>query len=193
MTLAFFGFMRLSELTCNSKFSLETHLSPSDVRFLPSLNQPDYVQVKISKTDPFRIGHTLLIGKTNEPICAEKDMKMYLVNRTNTPGSLFQYQFGSPLTKDALNFENRSLLAMSGVNQMQYAGHSYRIWAATTAASVGLTPWLIKTLGRWTSDCYERYIRCPVPFCQKSLLGLYRIQLIRVYTTHHLAIIFGEF
>ena len=65
MTLAFFGFMRLGELTRNSKFSLETHLSPSDVRFLPSLSQPDYmsIQVKISKTDPFRIGHTLLIAK----------------------------------------------------------------------------------------------------------------------------------
>ena len=102
MTLAFFDFMRLGELTCNSKFSFETHLSPSDVRFLPSLSQPDYmsIQVKISKTDPFRIGHTILIGKTNQPICPVKAMKMYLVTRTNTPGPLFQYQSGSPLTKD---------------------------------------------------------------------------------------------
>ena len=93
-------------------------------------------------------------------------MKMYLATRTNTPGPLFQYQSGSPLTKDALTYEARSLLAMSGVNPMQYAGHSYRIGAATTAASMGLPPpppppWLIKTLGHWTSDCYERYIRCP--------------------------------
>ena len=50
----------------------------------------------------------------------------------------FQYQSGSPLTKDALTSETRSLLAMSGVNPMQYAGHSYRIEATTTAASVGL-------------------------------------------------------
>ena len=109
MTLAFFGFMRLGELTCNSKFSFETHLSPSDVRFLPSLSQPDHmsIQVKISKTDPFRIGHTLLIGKTNHPICPVKAMKMYLVSRTNTPGPLFQYQSGSPLTKDAVG--NRTM------------------------------------------------------------------------------------
>lgn len=68
------------------------------------------------------------------------------------------YQSGTSLTKDA---ETRSLLAMSGLNPMQYAGHSYRIGAATTAASVGLLPWLIKTLRRWSSDCYERYIRSP--------------------------------
>ena len=150
-------------MTCNSKSSFETRLSPSDLRFLPSLSQPDYmsIQVKISKTGPFRNGHTILIGKTNQPICPVKAMKMYLVTRTNTPGPLFQYQSGSPLTNDALTSETRSLLAMSGVNPMQYAGHSYRIRAATTVASVGLLPLLIKTLGRWTSDCYERYIRCP--------------------------------
>lgn len=163
MTLAFFGFMRLGELTCNSKYSFEIHLSPSDVRFLPTLSHPDYmsIQVKISKCDPFRVGHTILIGKTNQPICPVKAMKMYLRARTNTPGPLFQYQSGTPLTKDALTSETRSLLAMSGLNPTLYAGHSYRIGAATTAASVGLPPWLIKTLGHWSSDCYQRYIRCP--------------------------------
>ena len=142
MTLAFFGFMRLGELACNSKFSFETHLSPSDARFLPSLSRPDYMsnQVKISKTDPFGIGHTILIGKTNQPICPAKVMKMHLATKTNTPGPLFQYQSGSPLTKDALTYKTRSPLAMSLVNPMQYAGRSYRIGATTTAASVGLPP-----------------------------------------------------
>ena len=91
MPLAFFGFTRLGELICNSKFSFKTHLSPIDVCFLPSLSQPDYmsIQVKISKTDPFRIGHTILIGKTNQPICPVKAMKMYLLTRTNTPVPFF--------------------------------------------------------------------------------------------------------
>ena len=97
-------------------------------------------QVKISKTDPFQIGHTILIGKTNQPICPVKAMKMYLATKTNIPGPLFQYQSGSLLTKDALTYETRSLLAMSEVNPMEYAGHNYRIVATTTAASVGLPP-----------------------------------------------------
>ena len=162
-TLAFFGFMRLGELTCNSRYSLETHLSPSDVCFLPTTSNPGYmaIQVKISKTDPFCTGHTILIGKTNQSLCPVKAMKTYLQDRANTPGPLFQYQSGTPLTKDALTSEIRSLLAMSGLNPLQFASHSYRIGAATTAASVGLPTWLIKTSGRWSSDCYERYIRCP--------------------------------
>ena len=73
------------------------------------------IQGKISKIDPFRIGHIKLIGKTNKPICPVQAMQMYLVSMTNTPGSLFQYQSGSPLTKDALTSEPRSLLSMSGV------------------------------------------------------------------------------
>lgn len=138
MILAFFGFMRLGELTCNSKFSFETHLSPSDVLFLPLLSQPDHmsIQVKIFKTDPFRISHAILTGKANQPIHPVKAVKMYLITRTNTPGPLSRHQ--SAPHKDSLTSETKSLLAMSGVNPMRYAGHSHRTGVATTAASVGL-------------------------------------------------------
>lgn len=60
MTLAFFGFMRLGELTCNSQFSSDAHLTPLDIIFHPSQSNPSHllVRVKVSKTDPFRMGHT---------------------------------------------------------------------------------------------------------------------------------------
>ena len=58
--------------------------------------------------------------------------------------------------------ELRILLAQDGHHPAHYAGHSFRIGAATTAASQGLPHWLIQTLGRWSSDCYLRYIRTPI-------------------------------
>ena len=165
MTLAFFGFLRLGELTCNSNFFPEVHLSPEDISFLPSWENPDHlsVHIKISKTDPFRSGQTILIGNSHQPVCPVQAMKAYMSIRHHTPGPLFMYVSGKPLTKEALTSETRQLLSQSGFTSSQYAGHSFRIGAATTAASVGLPPWLIKTLGRWSSDCFERYIKCPQP------------------------------
>ena len=88
-------------------------------------------------------------------------MKQYLAIRPPQAGPLFVNAVGKPLTKQALTLETRKLLAQAGFNASSYAGHSYRIDAATTAAAAKLPPWLIKTLGRWSSDCYERYIQIP--------------------------------
>ena len=176
MTLAFFGFLRLSELTCNGAYSQDIHLSPSDITFLPTWDDPVHfsVRIKASKTDPFRTGQTILIGKSDQTICPLQAMQTYLLVRGSSPGPLFQHFSGNALTREALIAETRQLLALSGLNSLHYAGHSFRIGAATTAASVGLPPWLIKTLGRWSSDCYERYIQCPTP-----LLSRVSSQLVR--------------
>ena len=171
MTLAFLVFLRL-EMTCNSPYSPAIHLSPCDVTFLPNSLSPEHmsVRIKVSKTDPFRSGHTIIIGKTAQPICPVRDMQVFLPFRGTPPGPRFQYLSGSPLTKAGLTSETRQLLYMSGLQHSQYARHSYRIGAATTFTSVGLPPWLIKTLGRLSSDCYER--------CPHSLLSGASCQLL---------------
>ena len=50
-------------------------------------------------------------------------MKAYLSKRDRTPGPLFMYLSGQPLTKDALTSETRQLLSQSGFTSSQYAGH----------------------------------------------------------------------
>ena len=73
-------------------------------------------------------------------------------------GPFFIFPDGSPLTGDLLNSKIRNLLVSCGVVG-DYTGHSFRIGAATTAARVGLTGHLFKTLGRWSSEAYKLYIR----------------------------------
>ena len=88
-------------------------------------------------------------------------MKQYLALRLPQAGPLFVNAVGKQLTKQALRIETRKLLAQAGFSASNYVGHSYRISAATTAAAAKLPSWLNKTLGRWSSDCYKRYIQTP--------------------------------
>jgi hypothetical protein len=165
MTLAFFGFLRLGELTCNSKFNPDIHLTRDSIIFHPNIQAkiPQFMTVRIkeSKTDPFRLGHTITVGATYSAVCPVQALQKYILLRPTTPGPLFIKASGKPLTKQNLTSETRKLLNLAGLNASNYAGHSYRIGAATTAAEAKLPSWLIKTLGRWSSDCYERYIRTP--------------------------------
>ena len=57
----------------------------------------------------------------------------------------------------------RSALAVTvaGIQASQFAGHSFRIGAASTAAARGVEDSLIKTLGRWRSSAYLLYVRIP--------------------------------
>lgn len=72
---------------------------------------------------------------------------------------LFICEDGSYLTPTGLTATLRSLLNSLGYLESNYVGHSFRIGATTTAAAAGLPVWLIKTLGQWSSDFYDRYIR----------------------------------
>ena len=146
MTLAFFGFLRIGELTCNSTFDPKLHLMNRDITFMP-----------------FRQGQTIVIGKTNSPLCPISAMVAYLNSRplSSDSGPLFTYVSGGLLTRKKLTRETRLLISKRGLDSMEFAGHGFRIGAATTAASANLPPWLIKVLGRWSSDCFERYLKTP--------------------------------
>ena len=121
------------------------------------------VRLKVSKTDPFRQGQTIVIGKTNSLLWPISAMVAYLNSRplSSDSGPLFTYVSGGLLTREKLTRETRLLISKAGLNSREFAGHSFRIGAATTAASANLPPWLIKVLGRWSSDCFERYIKTP--------------------------------
>lgn len=66
-----------------------------------------------------------------------------------------------PYCRPYFNLHIRHILAGLGYDSKLYSGHSFRIGAATSAASSRLEDHIIQTLGRWSPDCYKTYIRTP--------------------------------
>ena len=154
------------------------HLSYGDIA-VDSLLNPSSIEVNIkaSKTDPFQTGVKLFIGRTGNVLCPVAAVLAYLAARGNKPGPLFNFADGKPLTKERFVHHTREALSQAGINASNYAGHSFRIGAATVAAAVGIQDSTIKMLGRWKSEAYQLYIRTPLTPRLYSLETLYTSHL----------------
>ena len=164
-TLAFFAFLRCSEFTylgANS-FSSRFNLTTDCVTFYPSLACPQrlLVTLKSSKTDVFRQGRSLIVARCSSLLCPVSAMQQYFLVAQPPPGPLFSFRSGSLLTRSSVTHLLRDSARYAGLPYESLKGHSFRIGAASTAAAAGLPDWLIKVLGRWSSDCYQIYIRTP--------------------------------
>ena len=81
--------------------------------------------------------------------------------RRYSPGPLFKLPNGVPMTRSYFMGKVREVLSDLGLSARNYAGHSFQVGAAMTAAMVGIEDSLIQTLGRWRSSAYFLYIRIP--------------------------------
>lgn len=161
-TLAFFGFLRAAEFTCNPTVNPSLWLSLADIQ-VDSHHNPQCMAVllRCSKTDQFGAGVTLYLGATGNELCPITAMLAFLAIRQSSAGPLFVYQDGSPLSRTRLVCALRQALSAVSVNVSPFSGHSFRIGAASTAAKVGIGDAIIKTLGRWSSTSYMSYIKTP--------------------------------
>ena len=131
--------------------AVDSHSSPSCLR----------LRVKALKTDPFRKGCFLHIGKGEFLLSAIHSLLTYLNLRGHAPGPLFLFKDGQPLSRALLTSWLHDILSLAGI-QGNFSSHSFRIGAATVAARNGIPDHQIQTLGRWTSSAYLSYIRTPV-------------------------------
>ena len=162
--LGFFAFMRSGELTLPSgtTFNPSLHLCPADIAVDNSRTPTTLrVHLKTSKTDQMRTGTDLYLGRTFNALCPVVAMLKYLAVRGFEEGPLFRFENGTPLTRPVFVSKIRQTLQQAGMDPTRYAGHSFRIGAATTAAAQGVSDATIQLLGRWRSDSYVRYVRTP--------------------------------
>jgi len=159
--LAYFGFLRSAEFTIPNlaSYSPSIHLGVADTA-VDSASSPSClrVQIKASKTDPFRKGCFVHIGRGTYPLCALQSLMSCLTIRGDGLGPLFLFQDGRPLSRPLLTAWLRHILASAGICG-NFSSHSFRIGAATVAARNGIPNHQIQALGRWSSTAYLSYIR----------------------------------
>jgi len=180
--LAYFGFLRCGEFTCATKvFDPNINLCISDVTIYSHANLPfrATLLLKSSKTDPFRCGCIINLFRTNSDLCPVRFLYMFLTVRRAMQASsqdpLFMMPEGQPLTRHAFLSMLKVILQRLGFNASDYSGHSFRIGAATSAAAAHVPDHLIKTLGRWSSDCYQRYIQTSQPVLESALCAMAQV------------------
>ena len=133
-TVCFFGFFRAGEITTTgvTSFNPATDLAWGDVT-IDNGSSPQILQVylKRSKTDQAGKGAHTYIGKTGGELCP---VSATLASRGPKPGPFFKFKDGKPLTKAKFSSSIRGALQRIGLPYMNFAGHSFRIGAATAAA-----------------------------------------------------------
>jgi len=158
----FYGFFHLGEITSPTEtiYDASIHLCFGDLA-VDDLSDPRILTLtlKQSKTDQLRSGANVCIAKTGTDLCPVAALLSYVAIRGDKPGPLFIYENGKFLTQARLISSIRLSLNQLGLNPADYCGHSLRIGAATSAAANGLQDSTIKTLGRWKSNAYQRYIQ----------------------------------
>ena len=151
LLLAFFGFLRSSELLSQKHSDLHR------------TSQGYQVHIRQSKTDPFRSGTTVNTLPSGDPhLCTVTTLNSYLASQVPSDSTLFCLQIAT-LLRQRLNHLIRVLASHFRVDSQRCSSHSFQIRAALAAvAAVAVIPdWRIQALGCSSSDCYKCYIRLP--------------------------------
>ncbi len=159
--LAFFGFLRCSELAISSSFDPAIHPTISDLAVLD--DETISYTIKQSKTDQTKKGHFIYIFNLQSPILPYQTLLAFLhlrKSQSKLPSDpLFTDDSNRPVTRFWFQKHLKAVLHLSDTPAGNFSSHWFRIGAATTAAHKGLSQQQIQELGRWSSEAFKSYIR----------------------------------
>lgn len=158
--LAFYGLFRVSELVVSSMAFLDRALLLEDVVVDDNLK---HVCVKLHVTKTNQTGAfptTLRIPQeSNAELCPVRAVMAYLECRPNCKGPFFCHANSTPVTRNQFSAVLAKCIRRVRPGCKNIKSHSFRIGRATHLFAMGLSESKIKTIGRWRSDTYRRYIR----------------------------------
>ena len=101
----------------------------------------------------------MYIGKTECHLCPVTAAMQYMSLRGPVAGPFFKFKNDNPLTKSAFTSRIRAALQALGFPEDNFTGHSFRIGVPSTAASVDIEDYGIRSMGRWKSSAFLLYIQ----------------------------------
>ncbi|XP_055344929.1 uncharacterized protein LOC129592827 [Paramacrobiotus metropolitanus] len=162
-TTAFFAALRVSEFTSQSTRHYDDRrtLLTSGVTIG---SESAVISIRRSKTDQFGHGYRITLVSTNRSVCPVTAIRNYAAVKipTQQPHPFFLQEDGQFVTRTQV--DRWLQIFLNGTpGRERYSTHSFRIGAASTATSNGTPDSAIKTIGRWKSSCFTRYVRTAVP------------------------------
>ena len=164
VSLAFQGLLRGAEFAVDGKFNTRTDMTRADVASLSA--QRLVVMMRPCKNMQHLTGKTvpLIIGAGGTLIDAVSEManlqRVDPVSAAEAPLTpMFRQEGGAALTTRRVREWTAALMASINLDPSQFGAHSYRIGGATALFAAGADPTIIRTMGRWSSDCYRLYVR----------------------------------
>jgi hypothetical protein len=166
--VAFFGLFRPGEIT----------MAPGST-LLPRANvewRTGHVRIRLdaSKMDIFKRGaHVIIAEAASSKHCPVKALrKAWDGAKDKRPmAALFQTQDGETMSYESFRKLLKQAIREAGLKG-KFSPHSFRIGGATELALQKVPPHIIKAMGRWSSDCYQRYVRLPAGFIREISRGM---------------------
>lgn len=160
--VCFHGFFRVGELIQTNQAShTVVHLSDLFFYVTNESNRSMKVLLRHSKNKDTS-GTTAVNIAAKSTYCPMEATRQYLIHRGTNEGPL--YILPGPLCFSRAMFDTqlKKCLKFVGLNPDVYKGHSFRIGACTEAAALGWSDAQLRSLGRWKSDAFKKYIRLHV-------------------------------
>ena len=168
--IAFFGGFRIHELLCRKQDSFDPSFSllGKDLKLVTSkVNNSEHkvIQLKLKSPKENKKGTSIIIDVYANlgdfcPVKAlEKWMKTAIIDM-NLP--LFRKTDGTPLTGRKFNIILKNCLSKHIPYEAgSISSHSFRAGIASLMGTLGYSENEIKSIGRWSSKCFQDYIKLP--------------------------------
>lgn len=156
--------LRGREAGCKGEFNALTDVARSDIatctesRFVFFMRPAKNMKYRKGKTVP------IVVGAGGGFIDAVSEVRRMLEVDPTPEGRgavtpMFRKDDGRAFTTDDIRDVVRQVAFAAGEDPLEFGAHSLRIGGATALFAAGADPIHIRTMGRWSSDCYRLYVR----------------------------------